>query len=74
MKYKLPDHTSTKGLRPMESKDVDAVLSLLKSYLEKFDMAPMYTREEVVHWLLPKEADANGQVVWTYVVEVSAHL
>ena len=54
----------------MEAKDVDAVLSLLKLYLEKFDMAPMYTREEVVHWLLPKEADPSEQVVWTYVVEV----
>src|SRR5258708_7090218 len=42
MKYKLPDHTSTKGLRAMEVSDVDAVLALLKSYLEKFDMAPMY--------------------------------
>jgi glycylpeptide N-tetradecanoyltransferase len=70
MKYKLPDHTSTKGLRAMEVSDVDAVLALLKSYLEKFDMAPMYTREEVVHWLLPKEADPSDKVVWTYVVEV----
>ncbi|KIM97490.1 hypothetical protein OIDMADRAFT_130838 [Oidiodendron maius Zn] len=69
MKYKLPDHTSTKGLRPMEAKDVDGVLNLLRSYLEKFDMAPMYTREEVVHWLLPKEADPSDQVIWTYVVE-----
>jgi glycylpeptide N-tetradecanoyltransferase len=70
MKYKLPDHTSTKGLRPMEARDVDAVLTLLRSYLEKFDMAPMYTREEVVHWLLPKDADPSDQVVWSYVVEV----
>lgn len=68
MKYKLPDHTATKGLRPMEERDVDAVLELLKAYLAKFDMAPIYTREEVVHWLLHK---GNGeQVVWSYVVEV----
>jgi glycylpeptide N-tetradecanoyltransferase len=70
MKYKLPDRTSTKGLRPMEARDVDAVLTLLKSYLEKFDMAPMYTREEGVHWFLTKEADPSEQVIWTYVVEV----
>lgn len=70
MKYKLPDQTSTKGLRPMEERDVDAVLDLLKSYLEKFDMAPIYTREEVVHWLLHKDNDPNEQVVWSYVVEV----
>lgn len=54
----------------MEAKDVDAVHALLGKYLEKFDMAPMYTREEFVHWLLPKEADPSDQVVWSYVVEV----
>ncbi|OBT85691.1 hypothetical protein VE02_05968 [Pseudogymnoascus sp. 03VT05] len=71
MKYKLPDHTSTKGLRAMEPRDVDAVLALLKTYLEKFDMAPIYTREEIAHWLLPKCADHSDQVVWSYVVEDS---
>jgi hypothetical protein len=68
MKYKLPDHTATKGLRQMEERDVDAVLELLKAYLAKFDMSPMYTREEIVHWLLHKGDDE--QVVWSYVVEV----
>jgi glycylpeptide N-tetradecanoyltransferase len=71
MKYKLPDNTSTKGLRAMEAKDVDAVHTLLGKYLEKFEMAPVYTGEEIVHWLLPKDADSSDQVVWSYVVEVS---
>ena len=74
LKYKLPEYTLTKGLRPMEVRDVDAVLALLKSYLEKFDMAPIYTREEGVHWLLPKEANTSGQVIWTFVVEVPSPL
>lgn len=69
-KYALPDHTSTKNLRPMEAKDVDGVLSLLQRYLEKFDMAPVFTREEVEHWLLNKRDDADDKVVWCYVVEV----
>ncbi|CZT05833.1 hypothetical protein WAI453_004414 [Rhynchosporium graminicola] len=68
-KYALPDHTSTKNLRPMEEEDVDGVLSLLKRYLEKFDMAPVFTREEVVHWLLYKKDTPGDQVVWSYVVE-----
>ncbi|PBP16793.1 Glycylpeptide N-tetradecanoyltransferase [Diplocarpon rosae] len=68
-KYALPEKTSTKNLRPMETKDIDGVLSLLKRYLDKFDMAPVFTREEVEHWLLNKRADTEDQVVWAYVVE-----
>ena len=72
-KYKLPENTSTKGLRAMEEKDIDAVLDLLKRYLAKFDMAPVFTKEEVKHWLLHRKdtEGKNEQVVWSYVVEVS---
>lgn len=72
-KYRLPENTNTKGLRPMEARDIDAVLDLLKRYLARFDMAPVFTREEVEHWLLQKKADTptKDQVVWSYVVEVS---
>jgi glycylpeptide N-tetradecanoyltransferase len=73
-KYALPDHTATKGLRPMEAKDIDPVLDLLKRYLAKFDMAPVFTREEVDHWLLHK-IDATGeQVIWSYVIEVIPYI
>jgi glycylpeptide N-tetradecanoyltransferase len=72
-KYKLPENTSTKGLRPMELKDADQVLDLLTRYLKKFDMAPVFTAEEVTHWLVhQKDATDKGknqQVVWSYVVE-----
>jgi glycylpeptide N-tetradecanoyltransferase len=70
LKYKLPNNTATKGLRPMEEKDVDAVLDLLQKYLQRFDMAPVFTREEIVHWLLYKKDSPNEQVAWSYVVEV----
>lgn len=66
-KYQLPDHTVTKGLRPMEMKDVDAVLDLLQRYLMKFDIAPVFTKEEIIHWMLHKKG--GEQVVWAYVVE-----
>lgn len=69
-KYALPEGTSTKGLRPMEERDVDAVLDLFKRYTSKFDMAPEFTREEVIHWFIPKIQVPGEQVVWTYVVEV----
>ncbi|KAI9826743.1 MAG: glycylpeptide N-tetradecanoyltransferase [Sarea resinae] len=68
-KYHLPTHTSTNGLRPMQSKDLDAVHDLLTRYLKRFAMAPEFSKEEVDHWLLHKEKSAAEQVVWTYVVE-----
>jgi glycylpeptide N-tetradecanoyltransferase len=55
----------------MEAKDIDAVLELLNKYLSRFDMAPVFTREEVDHWLLSKTDKPAEQVIWCYVVEVS---
>jgi glycylpeptide N-tetradecanoyltransferase len=69
-KYALPDHTATKNLRVMEEKDIDGVLELLKAYLAKYDLALVFTREEVEHWMLYKKDSKEEQVVWTYVVEV----
>ncbi|KAF8428180.1 acyl-CoA N-acyltransferase [Tirmania nivea] len=65
-KYNLPDKTATKGLRKMEKKDVPEVHELLDRYLKKFDIAPVFTEEEIEYWLVDKEG-----VVWSYVVEDS---
>lgn len=67
-KFHLPSSTSTPGLRPMQSKDVNPVLDLLQRYLKRFEMAPEFTAEEIDHWLLHKD-DSPEQVIWTYVVE-----
>ncbi|KAG9241919.1 acyl-CoA N-acyltransferase [Calycina marina] len=66
-KYKLPDRTTTEGLRPMETRDLDAVTDLLKRYLDRFDMAPQYDKDEISHLMLHK--GDGEQVTWTYVVE-----
>jgi glycylpeptide N-tetradecanoyltransferase len=68
VRYKLPDTTSTPGLREMEAKDVDATLDLLKRYLERMDMAQVFNKTEFEHWMAPKEKPKE-QVVWSYVVE-----
>ncbi|PNH44318.1 hypothetical protein VD0004_g3333 [Verticillium dahliae] len=68
-KYQLPDHTSTKGLREIQEKDVDAALDLLKRYMGRYDLWPEFDREEFVHWFIPKKEAAKEQVIWTYVVE-----
>jgi glycylpeptide N-tetradecanoyltransferase len=54
----------------MQPKDVDSVLELLKAYLARFDMAPVFTKEEVEHWLL-HDKDLAERVIWSYVIEVS---
>lgn len=68
-KYKLPESTSLKGLRPMEQKDADAVQDLLQRYLKRFDMAPELDTEEIQHWMVHDEKATAEQVIWTYVVE-----
>lgn len=68
-KNHLPAATSTPGWRPMESKDIDAVHTLLERYLLRFDMNQAFTRDEIDHWLVYKPAPGKEQVVWAYVVE-----
>ncbi|KAI7775693.1 hypothetical protein LA080_006476 [Diaporthe eres] len=68
-KYALPSHTSTRGWREMQVKDVGAVHQLLSRFLERYDIAPVYSREEIRHWLMPEMAEGDDQVVRAYVVE-----
>ncbi|KAJ5622251.1 hypothetical protein N7528_005483 [Penicillium herquei] len=68
-KNHLPSTTATPGLRPMEMKDIDAVYDLLERYMHRFQMNQAFTREEIEHWLVYKEAEGKEQVIWSYVVE-----
>jgi hypothetical protein len=80
LQYKLPStpHFAASGLREMEERDVEQVTDLYKRYMDRFDMAPLMTAEEVKHNFLSGkgtgEIDASGrregQVLWVYVVEV----
>ena len=47
-----PEKPATPGLRPMEERDVAGVKKLLDTYLEKYNLAPNMSEEEVKHWLL----------------------
>jgi len=69
MRNRLPEATHLPGMRLMEEKDVKVVSKLLRTYLEKFDLAPIYSELEVRHWFLHK-GDDGARVVWAYVVEV----
>lgn len=63
--YKLPDAPMTPGLRPMQEKDVDAVHTLLNNYLDQFKLKILFTKEEIRHWLLPRDKVINSYVVET---------
>jgi glycylpeptide N-tetradecanoyltransferase len=64
--YKLPEDPSIPGIRPMESKDVDAVHELLNEYLTRFSLRTIFSKEDIAHWLLPRPG-----VIDSYVVEGS---
>jgi hypothetical protein len=49
----------------MKESDTPAVHSLLKKQLSACDMYPIFSEDDVRHWLMPL-----GDVVFTYVVEV----
>jgi glycylpeptide N-tetradecanoyltransferase len=81
--FKVPSTPalSRSGLREMEERDVSAVAELFRRYMERFDMIPLLEEEDIMHQFLSgrgrgeKEAPTgrrSGQVVWTYVVEVSS--
>jgi glycylpeptide N-tetradecanoyltransferase len=52
----------------MTEQDIDEVLPLFDRYMKRFDMAPEFTREEAIHWLVPKTPEGGEEVVWSYVV------
>lgn len=61
--YKLPAEPLTPGLRPMEERDVGGVHALLSTYLQRFSLKVAFSKEEVKHWLLPRNKVINSYVV-----------
>jgi glycylpeptide N-tetradecanoyltransferase len=62
-RYRLDKNTSTPGLRKMELKDAQAVHTLLSAHQERFEVTPLFTVEEVEHWLVPRDNVINSFVV-----------
>lgn len=61
--HRLPDKPSIDGIRPMEAKDVPAVTKMLNEYLSKFKLRVMFTDEETLHWLTPRDRVVDAFVV-----------
>lgn len=78
--YKVDLKTTLPGLREIEEKDVADVADLFARYMQRFDMVPLMTVDEVRHQFLSGRGELEHplennrrpkQVVWTYVAEVS---
>jgi len=71
LKYKLPAGFTLPGFRDMTEKDIVPVGELLSKYLERFDMAQVFSAEEIDHWFLHRGGykSEDERVIWAYVVE-----
>ena len=83
MKNKVDDMPAIPGLREIEQRDAKEVGELLRAYLARFDMSPVMSDEEIQHNFFsgkgtgevdPTTGWRQGQVTWSYVVEVSVCL
>lgn len=68
---RLPAEPEIQNVREMRDEDAPKVGKLLAKYLDKFDLVPVMTDEEVQHWFCSGDhrLGADKQVVWSYVVE-----
>ncbi|CED82593.1 n-myristoyl transferase [Phaffia rhodozyma] len=74
--YSVPTQPQIPGWREMEEKDLSQVGALLRRYLARFQVAPVYDDDELRHWLLSGKGvgekvggKRDKQVTWAYVVE-----
>lgn len=76
--YQLSETTNINGLRPMETKDLDQVFTLLESFQKRFDLIQVFTKDELAHWLQGNDAVVEGNdgstVIKTYVVEKDGNI
>ncbi|KTW26592.1 glycylpeptide N-tetradecanoyltransferase NMT1 [Pneumocystis jirovecii RU7] len=69
-KFKLPNETSTPGLRPITVHDLEQVSELLRSFLKKFELSQIFSNDEVKHWLIPRENQNDEEAtIFSYVIE-----
>lgn len=65
--YKVHDQPQLTGIRQMTPKDAKGVFELVTAYLKKFPLHPEFTKDELMHWMLPRDG-----VVYSYVIENAA--
>jgi len=60
---KVDANTDINGIRPMEAKDIDVVHKKLNDFLKQFKLHIQFTKEEITHFLIPRD-----NVIESYVV------
>uniref|UniRef100_A0A6G1SPN7 Glycylpeptide N-tetradecanoyltransferase n=1 Tax=Aceria tosichella TaxID=561515 RepID=A0A6G1SPN7_9ACAR len=61
--YSLPETTRLEGFKELEKKHLPQVFDMLTDYLNKFDLTPQFSLEEVEHWFMPQPEVVNSYVV-----------
>lgn len=61
--YNLPEDPRLEGFKELNKTHIPQVYSMLSEYLDKFDLAPKFSIEEVEHWFLPQQDVINSYVV-----------
>ncbi|XP_059173165.1 glycylpeptide N-tetradecanoyltransferase 2-like [Physella acuta] len=61
--YKLPDKPKTPGFRKLQPDDVPQAYKLLTSFMQRYQLAPLFNEEEFRHWFIPREGIINSYVV-----------
>lgn len=61
---KLPDKIITPGFREAKLDDIPQICNLLKNYLKKTSLYPIFDEEEVAYWFMPR-----NNIIYCYVVE-----
>lgn len=67
----LPAKPSLRGWRAMRADDAERVGALLAVYLAKFAVHPRFAMDELVHWLVPRDA---ASPVRSFVVETDGEI
>lgn len=61
--YKLADQPRTAGFRKLTPADVSKAHKLVREYLMKFNLSPMFTEEDFRHWFMPQNGIVDSFVV-----------
>ncbi|XP_061714475.1 glycylpeptide N-tetradecanoyltransferase-like [Cydia pomonella] len=64
--YKLPDLPKISGFRKLEPQDCEKAFTLLKHYLCKFDLTPVFNEDDFKHWFTPQP-----DIIDSFVVEAT---
>jgi len=62
--HKVPEQPQLSGMREMKPKDAQRVFELVTSYLKRFPLHPEFTKDELAHWMMPRDG-----VIYSYVRE-----